>query len=288
MEQPFYRSFFTLIRLGVSLAVTFSAFTAAIVYSGSVKEDLLLPILGIFLLAAGASALNQYQEWPYDEMMERTKRRPIPSRDITTSDALRYASMLIIGGSLLLLYYSNGTCFFLGLFNILWYNGLYTYLKRMSAFAVVPGALTGAIPVLMGWTAAGGTITDPVALFLAFFIFMWQMPHFWLLMLKYGDDYRKAGFPVLNDIFSPRQMKSIVMVWLLASSFSSLLLARFGILHAPASGYAILGLNVALLSLLVQQLFITRKINYRMVFITANVFMLLVLVIALSDSLLHK
>ncbi len=67
----------------------------------------------------------------------------------------------------------------------------------------------------MGWTAAGGEITDPVALFLAFFIFMWQMPHFWLLMLKYGNDYRKAGFPVLNDLFSPRQMKSIVMVWLL-------------------------------------------------------------------------
>lgn len=287
MEQPFFRSFFSLIRLGVSLAVTFSAFTAAIVYSGEVKGDLLLPILGIFLLASGASALNQYQEWPHDEQMERTKRRPIPSRAITTSEALRYASMLIIGGSLLLLYYSNGTCFFLGLFNILWYNGLYTYLKRKSPFAVVPGALTGAIPVLMGWTAAGGEITDPVALFLAFFIFMWQMPHFWLLMLKYGEDYKKAGFPVLNDLFSPRQMKGIVMVWLLASSFSSLLLVRFGILNAPASGFTILGLNVGLLSLLVQQLFLARTIHYRMVFISANAFMLLVLITLLSDSLLH-
>ncbi len=286
MEQSFFRSFFSLIRLGVSLAVTFTAFTAAIVYAGSVRADFLLPVLGIFMLAAGASALNQYQEWPFDEMMERTKKRPIPTRNITTSEALRYASMLIIGGSLLLLYYSNGTCFFLGLANILWYNGLYTYLKRKSAFAVVPGALTGAIPVLMGWTAAGGTITDPVALFLSFFIFMWQTPHFWLLMLKYGDDYRKAGFPVLNDIFSPRQMRSIVMVWLLASSFSSLLLARFGILHAPASGYAILGLNVALLTLLVQQLFIAPKINYKMVFIAANAFMLLVLIVVLTDSLL--
>jgi protoheme IX farnesyltransferase len=280
------RSFLTLIRFTVSLAVTFSAIAAAIVYSGDVSTAMLLPFLGIFLLAAGASALNQYQEWPYDELMERTKTRPIPLRLINTSEALRYAAMLIIGGSLLLLYFSNGTCFALGLANIIWYNGLYTYLKRKTAFAVVPGALTGAIPVFMGWTAAGGNITDPVALFLAFFIFMWQMPHFWLLMLKYGDDYRKAGFPVMNDLFTPGQMKTIVMVWLLASSISSLLLSLFGILHLPAIGYAILFLNIVLLSMLFYQMFIAKQISYRLVFIAANLFMLLVMIALIADSLM--
>lgn len=287
MQRFSLRSFLTLIRFSVSLAVTFSSMAAAIVYAGAVTTSMLLPFLGIFMLASGASALNQYQEWPYDELMERTKNRPIPLRLINTSEALRYAALLIIGGALLLLYYSNGTCFALGLLNILWYNGLYTYLKRKTAFAVVPGALTGAIPVLMGWTAAGGDIADPEALFLAFFIFMWQMPHFWLLMLKYGDDYRKGGFPVLNDLLSIRQMKTIVMVWLLASSLSSLLLSHFGILHMQLIGLGILLLNISLLSLLFYQLFLAKPMGYRVVFIAANVFMLLILLAVIADSLLR-
>ena len=287
MQRFSLRSFLTLIRFSVSLAVTFSSIAAAIVYAGTVTTSMLLPFLGIFMLAAGASALNQYQEWPYDELMERTKNRPIPLRLINTSEALRYAALHIIGGALLLLYYSNGTCFALGLLNILWYNGLYTYLKRKTAFAVVPGALTGAIPVLMGWTAAGGDIADPEALFLAFFIFMWQMPHFWLLMLKYGDDYRKGGFPVLNDLLSIRQMKTIVMVWLLASSLSSLLLAHFGILHMQLIGLGILLLNISLLSLMFYQLFLAHAISYRMVFISANLFMVLVLIALVTDILLR-
>ncbi len=244
-------------------------------------------MLGIFLLAAGASALNQYQEWPHDELMERTKKRPIPLRTLNTSDALRYATLLIIGGSLLLLYFSNSTCFVLGLFNVIWYNGLYTYLKRKTAFAVVPGALTGAIPVLMGWTAAGGGIFDPVALFLSFFLFIWQMPHFWLLMLKYGDQYRNAGFPVLNDLFTNIQLKTIVMAWLLASSAASLLLIYFRILHLPVLGYIILLLNMALVTLTFYQLFPARTVNYRLIFITANLYMLLVFGVLITDSLLR-
>jgi protoheme IX farnesyltransferase len=281
------RSFLTLIRFTVTLAVTFSAITAAVVYAGTVSSSMLLPFLGIFLLAAGASALNQYQEWPYDELMERTKHRPIPLRILNTSDALRYATIMIIGGSLLLLYFSNGTCFALGLLNVIWYNGLYTYLKRKTAFAVVPGALTGAIPVLMGWTAAGGDILDPVALLLAFFLFIWQMPHFWLLMLKYGDQYRKAGFPVLNDLFTNIQLKTIVMAWLLASSVASLLLIYFRILHLPIFGYTTLLLNMALLTLVFYQLFPARSINYKLIFITANLYMLLVFVALVTDSLLR-
>jgi len=281
-----FRSFLILIRFPVTLAVTFSAFAAAVVYSGTISLSLAIPVLGIFLLAAGASALNQYSEWPYDERMERTRNRPIPLRLINTSEALRYAAMLIIGGALLLLYFSNGTCFALGMLNILWYNGLYTWLKRKTAFAVVPGALTGAIPVLMGWSAAGGRITDPGALFLAFFIFIWQMPHFWLLMLKYGEDYRKAGFPVLTDLFNELQMKRLVMAWLIASSCASLLLVGFGLLHLRMIGYSILALNLLLLSLLFTQLFLVTTIRFRLVFITANLFMLLVLLGLVADSLL--
>ncbi|MEI6682949.1 MAG: protoheme IX farnesyltransferase, partial [Bacteroidota bacterium] len=178
-----FRVLITLTRFPVSLAVTFTAFAAMVICTGDITSAMFFPVAGIFLLASGASAFNQYQEWPYDERMERTRKRPIPSRRISTQEALRIATLCITGGLLLLLYFSTSVCFFLGIFNLVWYNGVYTWLKRKTAFAVVPGALTGAIPILMGWTAAGGQLHDPTVIFLAFFLFIWQMPHFWLLTL---------------------------------------------------------------------------------------------------------
>jgi protoheme IX farnesyltransferase len=246
----------------------------------------LIPVAGIFMLASGASAFNQYQEWPYDERMERTRKRPLPSRRISTAEALRIAMIFIIGGMLILLYYAPPVCFILGFFNLIWYNGIYTWLKRKTAFAVVPGALTGAIPIFMGWTAGGGPLLAPEALFLAFFIFLWQMPHFWLLTLKYGHEYRNAGFPVLTDFFNEFQIKSIVMGWMTASSGASVMLVYFRILQHPALGYVIVGLNIALLALMAHQLFFTKAIRYRLIFIAANLFMMFVMLSLIADRLL--
>ena len=283
-----FHSLFALIRLRISLAVTFSALTAAIVYQGTPSFSTAWPILGIFLLASGASALNQYQEWPYDERMKRTMSRPLPSRQLNTIQALRIAAAFIIAGLLILLYKSTGTCFALSLVNILWYNGVYTYLKRKTAFAVVPGAITGAIPVFMGWTAAGGEIGDPIALFMAFFIFIWQMPHFWLLIMKYGHEYKEAGFPVLTSIFTLLQMKILVAGWILAASLASMMFGYFGILQYPFLVYGILLLNLVLFMLIFTQLFLRPLIIYRLIFITANIFMLLVMLALITDRLLLK
>jgi protoheme IX farnesyltransferase len=276
--------YFRLTRFPVSLAVTFSAFSAAFIQSGRVTPALLLSMAGIFLLAAGASSLNQYQEWHTDEKMERTKKRPLPSRRLTTADAQRISMLLIIGGILIFIYQGLWICFLLGLFNLIWYNGFYTILKRKSAFAVVPGALTGAIPILMGWTAAGGALTDPVAIFLAFFIFLWQMPHFWLIMLKYGDEYRQAGFPVLNDLFTATQMKTIILIWMLASSLVAVQFLYFGIVVHQWIRVLLLTFNSAILLVLFLQLFMVREIRYRVLFIAGNVFMMMVLLLVMADK----
>jgi protoheme IX farnesyltransferase len=277
---------FLLIRLPVTVAVTFSAFTAWVVFTGSVTADLVLPVTGIFLLAAGASALNQYQERNSDARMERTRRRPIPSGAMTPAAALLVSVLLIAAGLSILILFSGVTCSLLGFFNILWYNGLYTRLKRKSAFAVVPGALTGALPVLMGWSAAGGQLTDPVAIFLSLFLFFWQMPHFWLLMLKYGEDYRAAGFPVLNDLFTGHQVKLLIMAWLAAASAASILLILFGFFRFHLSALLVLFLNLLLFVRVFFELFIASSIRYRSIFITANLFMLLVMGSLIADRLL--
>jgi len=247
----------------------------------------LVPLVGIFLLASGASAFNQYQEWPLDEKMERTRKRPLPSHRISTAEAIRIAMICIAGGILILFYYAPPACFILGIINLIWYNGIYTWLKRKTAFAVVPGALTGAIPIFMGWTAGGGSLLDPEALYLAFFLFLWQMPHFWLMTLKYGHEYRNAGFPVLSDIFSEIRIRVIVMAWMIASSGASILLFWFSIIRHPVPGYGIIGVNVMLLLLMAYQLFIAARLRYRLIFIAANLFMLIVMISLIADRLIR-
>lgn len=282
-----FRNFPSLTRLPVSVAVTFTAFTAMVMAPDPIAWKSLLSVAGIFLLASGASAFNQYQEWPWDEKMERTRRRPLPARRISTADALRISAILIIAGMLLLMQFSPGITAGLGFINILWYNGLYTYLKRKTAFAVVPGALTGAVPVLMGWAAGGGDISAPVPLFLAFFLFMWQMPHFWLLTLKYGDEYRAAGFPTLADHFSSRQIRWVVMAWIIAASAASFLMVWFGILGHPATGYPVAVMNLALIFLMAWQLLIAGRLRYRLIFASANLFMLGVMIALIADKLIR-
>lgn len=254
--------------------------------AGSLDDLSWWPLAGIFLLASGASAFNQYQEWPYDEKMERTRRRPIPSRRVSPAEGVRIAMIGIAGGLVILMYESNPVVLLLGVLNLVWYNGLYTFLKRKTAFAVIPGSLTGSIPVFMGWTAAGGKIDDPEVLFLAFFIFLWQIPHFWMLTLKYGHEYKKAGFPVLTDHLSVLQIKGVILSWLVASSVASYLFIFFNILQHKYLGYSLIGVNGLLLILMVHQLFIAATIRYRMIFIAANLFMMLVMLALIADTLL--
>ncbi|MCX6281933.1 MAG: protoheme IX farnesyltransferase [Bacteroidetes bacterium] len=277
--------YFQLIRPGVTLAVTCSAVASAVICSGDLSFALAGPLAGIFLLAAGSSALNQYQEWEYDEKMERTRGRPIPSRHLTTSDGLRTANLFLISGFIVIILSGNLLLFGLGFFNVLWYNGVYTFLKRKTAFAVIPGALTGAIPLIMGWIAAGGNFNDPVLLFLSVFIFIWQMPHFWLIMLKYKNEYKNAGFPVLSDMFSPVMMKLTILVWLIAASVISIYFSWFGIVKFINLRYLLAGFNLFIILLVAYQLFISRKISFRLIFLVGNFYIFVVFAFLIIDKI---
>jgi len=222
-----FNSFLTLIKYKVSLAVTFTATTGYLVYSGYFDMQVFNLIVAVFILAGGSGALNQYQERKYDQLMDRTKFRPIPSKEITPHSALLISVLFILTG-LIYLYFAFGKVpSLLGLFNIVWYNVLYTNLKRITPFAVVPGSLVGAIPVLIGWTAAGGFVFERSIVFIAFFLFIWQIPHFWLLMMKYGDQYEKAGFPTINQSINVAGMKKIIFSWVVATSAFSIAIPLF-------------------------------------------------------------
>jgi len=184
---------------------------------------------GVFLSSCGACALNQYQERDRDALMMRTRLRPVPSGRLSPSRALAWAVGLIAAGILMLFLGSGIIAACLGLGAVAWYNGVYTWLKARSAFAAVPGAIVGSLPVAIGWSAGGAMLTDWRLGAIVFFFFVWQVPHFWLLALAYADDYRRAGFPVTNSGLSPEQLLRVTCAWMTTAILGSLLFPVFSV-----------------------------------------------------------
>lgn len=194
--------------------------------SASVEYDsnLLFVLLGTLILAFGSATLNQYQERNTDSLMDRTKSRPIPAGRISENNALIISILLIISGSIILILGVNLLSFALGILNLFWYNFIYTPLKRKTALAIIPGSLVGAIPPMIGWVAANGDLFDFRIIIISFFFFIWQIPHFWILLLKLDKDYQLAKFPTITSNFSKQQLARIIFSWTVATGLCSILI----------------------------------------------------------------
>ena len=217
-------------KVRITVAVTLTTMAGYILAKGTIDSGIILPVLGIFILACGSAAINHIQDNDKDAIMERTSKRPIPSGDLSLKMAWLIAISQISLGSFLIYYGSGFLAMQLGILALIWYNGIYTPLKRKTAFAVIPGSVIGAIPPLVGWVAAGGSLSDPRAVVLGLFFFMWQVPHFWLLMLKYGEEYNKAGFPSITSKISKQQVKNSTFLWTVATAVSALMVAMSGLI----------------------------------------------------------
>ncbi|NDP22660.1 MAG: protoheme IX farnesyltransferase [Paludibacter sp.] len=276
----YLRILFSLIKYKVSLAVTFTAVTGYIVFSGNIDIELIELAFAVFVLASGSSALNECQEWKYDARMQRTLQRPIPAGRISVQDAFLVSFLFIFVGLFLLYFYFGVVPLLLGLFNIFWYNGFYTNLKRISAFAVVPGSLVGAVPVLIGWSAAGGFIFDQIIVSIAFFLFIWQVPHFWLLMMKYGEEYEEAGFPTINRKVNSENLKKIIFVWIIATSFSSIVIPLFLLNTTLLFFLGVFALNVIFVLIFTNLSFgKLAGFNLKRSFVSLNIYMFLFMIL---------
>ena len=196
-----------LIRPGVSLAVGFSALAGYVLAAGGLDGpggvggglDAVpggVPVFaGTFALSAAVSVLNQIQERRRDALMERTRERPLASGRMSPEQGRRvFAALLLV--SALCLWPALGWGAGLVLVVVLGlYNGVYTPLKPVTAWAMIPGAACGALPPWIGWVAGGGgaLALTPVYLFALYFV--WQMPHFWMLAETNAEDYAARGLP---------------------------------------------------------------------------------------------
>lgn len=221
------RDWLVLTKHRISVMSTLTAAMGYIAAKRAVDLRLIPLMMGTVLLAMAASALNEVQERDIDAQMPRTRTRPIPSGRISPRLAMIVALGLIAIGSSTLALACGTTTAWLGLLAVVWYNGIYTPLKRMTAFAVVPGSLIGALPPAMGWVAAGGELDAPALLALCFVFFVWQVPHFWLLALRHQRDYERGGLPTLSRHFSNRQIFRLVFTWTAASVAACALLVVF-------------------------------------------------------------
>jgi protoheme IX farnesyltransferase len=222
-----------LCRAWIAFFAACAAVTGSLLASQQSYSAVGMTALAVFVLAAGASALNQYQERAIDARMERTRLRPLPTRVISPSRALSLALLLIFTGLSVLALACGKVPALLGIIALGWYNGVYTYLKRVTAFAAVPGAIVGMVPPVIGWTAAGGRLTDPRLLIVCLLFFLWQVPHFWLQVLHHGEEYEQAGLPSLSKVLGKKQIARITFIWICSTAVASLMLPLYGNLTSP-------------------------------------------------------
>lgn len=164
-------------------------------------------IIGTFCISSGSLSMNQIQEVENDSRMERTQNRPLVKGTFSKRTGIVISISLMIFG-LALLYYLKPLTMYVGLTIILLYNGLYTlYWKKRWAFAAVPGAVPGALPGVLGFSVVNDNIFSPASVYLFLVMFLWQMPHFWALAIRYADDYSKGNFPVLPVIVGSGRTK---------------------------------------------------------------------------------
>jgi protoheme IX farnesyltransferase len=153
-------------------------------------------LIGTALTAASAAIFNQVVEWEHDKLMPRTRLRPLPTGRVDRRFAIAYGTLLGLGGIGLLAWKVNPLTAGLGLFTLLSYVLVYTPLKRTTTLNTVVGAIPGAIPPVMGWTAVHGTFS-PGAAALFCILFFWQLPHFLAIAIMYRQDYAAGGFKML-------------------------------------------------------------------------------------------
>ena len=188
--------FFSLTKARLALSVVFSSVAGYILaVEQIIVQELIFLILGGYCIVGASNSFNQIIEKDQDKLMDRTKSRPLPTKQITTQIAFWISVILTLIGLFMLYMINYKTVFFAGL-SVFLYTCIYTPLKPVTPLSVFIGAIPGAIPFMLGWVAGTNKFgIEPGTLFMI--QFFWQFPHFWSLGWMLDDDYKKAGFNML-------------------------------------------------------------------------------------------
>ncbi len=285
----FIKNILKLSRFRLSAAIAFSALAGFLICAHSFDLRALFAFTGVFLLSSCASALNQLQQRKTDALMDRTKNRPLPAGKVRPRQAVITAGVSGIAGLLILLAGTNAAAALLGIINLILNNCIYTPLKRRTFLVIFPGALVGAVPPVMGWAAAGGNVLSPVIIFVAFFMFMWQIPHFLLLIMKYGEEYSKAGLPCITARVDNGKAGFITFAWIIATSLSALFFPMFHVISTGWLSVLLVITNVCFIIIFYRLLFPRGKIfNFNFAFYSIYAYQAAIFIILIAGGVFLK
>jgi len=267
--------------------VALSALTGYVLFENRIDLQGLLLTLGILFMSGSSGAINHWQEREIDSLMPRTKTRPIPSGRISGGGALFIASVFVVLGSVILYVSNPPVVILLAWLTLFFYNLIYTPLKKVSAFAVIAGSLVGALPPLIGWSGAGGPIHSELILLVSVFFFIGQIPHFWLLMLLYGNEYKMANLPCINQLLSDSQIKRVTFSWVLTTIASALLLIFF-VIQTVFVQILLMAYIFYLVVSLSLKVFLSEEFKVRPAFIRLNFLYLFMMLFLIVDSLIRS
>jgi heme o synthase len=260
----------TIAKLPLCVLVAFSALFGQILAQQDLDVNSLQIFFAVLLLACGGASFNSYQERDEDGLMKRTQGRPLVQRIIPDTHAVVQAVLLISSGLFLILVVSNIKAFIAGACGIAIYNMVYTRMKSWSFYAIIPGAVCGAIPPYIGWLAAGGTLISLKAALVVLLLIFWQIPHFFLVMLNHRNDYFQSVSPNMLKYFKEPALQRIFMPWVTALAVTMITFTTIPLPLGTGGRFIILGNTIIMVLVFSYQLFFTDLPNYKLLFRLLN------------------
>lgn len=273
-------------KVPLCLLVAFSSFFGYFLATAQALLPALFVFFGVMMLATGAATLNSVQERQADKAMGRTRNRPLVKGVISRRRGLLQAQLLLgLGFFILYVGFPTIAPVLAGILAVFLYNFIYTPLKHKTVWAIIPGALCGAIPPYIGWLAAGGSYFSPVIMGVVALFIVWQIPHFWLVVLDNQRDYHSSDIPSMLKMMPARSLGLVSIVWVL-SLVTILHIIVLLLVELPSPGRAIISFgSFFFLIFYTYQLGFKKRLSYRFLFIALNIFMFMVMVILACGSL---
>jgi len=276
---------FQIAKVFLCLLVAFSALFGFFLVTVHSPVHGLLVFFGVLSLAAGAATLNSVQERLTDGGMGRTRHRPLAQGLISRRNGLLQAQLLL-GAGFFVLYIGSASVapVLAGIFSVLLYNFLYTPLKHKTVWAIFPGALCGALPPYIGWLAAGGGAMAPEIISVIALFIVWQIPHFWLVVLDNQQDYRFGDIPSILKMMPAKSLRFVSVVWVLAMvAILNTIAVLIVDVHVP--GRVVISFGSFLFFVFyTYQIGFKKRLSYRFLFVSLNLFMLLVMIVLVFGS----
>ena len=260
-----------LAKMPLCLLIGASALFGFFLADSSLSSRAFLTGAGFFLLAAGSATLNSIQEIHLDDHFERTRHRPLPSGTVSRLSAW-IQLVLLFGSGWFILFSLSATGFSLcvTLFAVLLYNGVYTPLKTRTVLAIIPGAVCGALVPYIGWLIGGGEKASFESMLLIALMILWQIPHFWLILLRYGDDYQKGIIPSLFQHLREAAIKRLFITWIGGLVVVMALFSTLPLMNSLPVRILIILNSLALLICFFLSFSKVRRINYGQLFSVLN------------------